>query len=296
MTDPFEGFTTEMVATTGGAHILTRCGGSGPPLLLLHGYPQTHFMWHRIVGQLARHHRVVVTDLRGYGDSIGPAPAEDASNYRFRDMALDQVEVMRHLGHESFLVAGHDRGARTAFRLALDHPGAVRRLALLDVQPTHHAWTRMAPSIARRAWFWILMAQDGGIAEQLFTSAPREWLFDKLVPPGPHGRDALSEEAVAEYLRCFTPSMIRASCADYRAFSGLDVAMEEADLAAGRKVACPTLVLWGEHSYGRDDMVAIWRDYVADVGGGFIAGAGHYLAEEAPRETAAALLAYFRPG
>lgn len=289
----FEGFARHRIPTSGGAIINTLVGGKGPALLLLHGYPQTMAMWHRVAQELARSFTVVLTDLRGYGDSEGPEPLPDGSNYRFRDMADDQVEVMRTLGHPRFFVAGHDRGARTVHRMALDHPDAVIRLAILDIQPTHHAWTKLSGFQARRGWFWILMAQPHDLAETLFTSVSADWLFDKLVPAGPHGQGTFAPEALAEYQRCLTPTMLRASCADYRAFATIDVAMDQVDVDAGRKVTMPTLVLWGELSYGTDDMLPLWRNYVETAEGHCVPGAGHYLPEERPAEIAASLTQFF---
>jgi haloacetate dehalogenase len=250
-------------------------------------------MWHKVAKPLAEHFTVIAPDLRGYGDSIGPEPVSDGANYRFRDMADDQVEVMRALGHEQFFIAGHDRGARTAHRLAVDHPGMVMRLAILDIQPTHYAWTQLSPFQARRAWHWILLAQPYDLAETLMTSVDGDWLFDKLVPGGPHGQDTFAPEATAEYRRCLTPAMIRASCADYRAFASIDVAMEQADMDAGRKVHCPMLVLWGEHSYGNADMLRVWETYADHVEGFCIISAGHYLPEQRPEEIVEALVRFF---
>ncbi|MET0378272.1 MAG: alpha/beta hydrolase [Spongiibacteraceae bacterium] len=292
-TEWFAGFETQYITTSGGASIHVRHGGSGPPLLLLHGYPQTQVMWHRVADRLAQHFTVVATDLRGYGDSKGPPPLPDGSNYSFRDMARDQVEVMRTLGYRHFLLAGHDRGARTAHRLALDHPAAVQRLALLDIQPTHHAWTTMSTVQLKRAWHWMLMAQPHDIPERLLSSVPKEWLLEKLCHLDPaHGQQLFSAAAYAEYLRCLTPEMIAASCADYRAFASIDVAHDEIDFSTGRRITCPTLVLYGENTYGRSDMRTIWSAYADDVSCRMIPGAGHYLAEEKPHAVLTALLEF----
>jgi haloacetate dehalogenase len=287
----FEGFETRRL-DVGDAVINARVGGSGPPLLLLHGYPQTHALWHRVAGPLAERFTVVATDLRGYGDSTGPTPEPSGANYTFRNMAADQVRAMQALGFPRFRLAGHDRGARTAHRLTLDHPDAVERLALLDIQPTHYAWTEMPAGIAKRAWHWILCAQPHDLAERFMTSVDPDWLLGRLIPAGPHGRDAMSDESYAEYRRCLTPAMIAASCADYRAFSSLDVQHDEVDRDAGRKVECPLLTMWGEH-YDSYDMLELWGRYAFDVRGGVVPGAGHYLPEEAPDAVLRELSTFF---
>jgi haloacetate dehalogenase len=289
--DLFEGFQSHRVPTRGGATIHARSGGSGPALLLLHGYPQTLAMWHRVIAPLARRFTVVAADLRGYGDSSGPEPLPDGANYTFREMADDQVELMRALGHQRFLLAAHDRGARTAHRLVLDHPEAVTRLALLDIQPTHYAWTQMSVQRLRSAWHWMLMSQPHDIPEVLLTSAPKAWLLERLL-----GRKVdvamFDPRAYAEYLRCLTPAMIAASCADYRAFATLDVAHDQVDRDAGRRIGCPTLVLYGEHTYGPSDMAAIWGEYADDVRCRMVEGAGHHLAEEQPAVVLEELLGF----
>jgi haloacetate dehalogenase len=291
----FEGFTRTEIETGGGAaRIHLRHGGSGPPLLLLHGNPQTHAIWHRIAPRLAERFHVVATDLRGYGDSTGPDP-EVTANYTFRAMAQDQVEVMRALGHESFMVAGHDRGARTAHRMALDHPERVTRLALLDILPNRHIWRNVSAEWAMKSWHWVFMPQEGGLAERMMESVPAEWFLErKLGKPG-IGLSIFAPEAWAEYVRCFTPKTIRASCADYRATATLDRAMDEADW--GRRVACPTLVLYGGRSHTGavfDDVLAVWRDYAEEVVGGPI-DSGHYIPEHAPEAVLGWFLRFFAP-
>jgi haloacetate dehalogenase len=291
----FEGFERTEIATRGGARIHLRHAGSGPPLLLLHGNPQTHASWHRIAGRLAERFHVVATDLRGYGDSTGPDPAETA-NYTFRAMAQDQVEVMQALGHTRFMVAGHDRGARTAHRMALDHPERVERLALLDILPNRHIWRNATAEWAMKSWHWLFMPQEQDLPERMMESVPARWFMErKLGKPG-IGLSIFAPEAFDEYVRCFTPKTIRASCADYRATATLDRAMDEADW--GRKVSCPTLVLYGAKShtgtvYG--DVLAVWRDYAEDVVGGPL-DCGHYVPEHAPEETLGWFLRFFGSG
>jgi haloacetate dehalogenase len=290
----FEDFERTEIATRGGARIHLRDAGSGP-LLLLHGSPQTHASWHRIAGRLAERFHVVATDLRGYGDSTGPDPAETA-NYTFRAMAQDQVEVMQALGHTRFMVAGHDRGARTAHRMALDHPERVERLALLDILPNRHIWRNATAEWAMKSWHWLFMPQEQDLPERMMESVPARWFMErKLGKPG-IGLSIFAPEAFDEYVRCFTPKTIRASCADYRATATLDRALDEADW--GRKGSCPTLVLYGAKShtgtvYG--DVLAVWRDYAEDVVGGPL-DCGHYVPEHAPEETLGWFLRFFGSG
>jgi haloacetate dehalogenase len=241
---------------------------------------------------LAERFHVVATDLRGYGDSTGPDPA-DTGNYTFRAMAQDQVEVMQALGHERFMVAGHDRGARTAHRMALDHPERVERLALLDILPNRHIWRSASAEWAMKSWHWLFMPQEQDLPERMMESVPARWFMErKLGKPG-IGLSIFAPEAFDEYVRCFTPKTIRASCADYRAAATLDRAMDEADW--GRKVSCPTLVLYGAKSHTgtvHGDVLAVWRDYAEDVVGGPL-DCGHYVPEHAPEETLGWFLRFF---
>jgi haloacetate dehalogenase len=288
----FEGFVrTEL--DTSGARIHVRHGGHGPPLLLLHGNPQTHVSWHKVAGRLAGHFHVVAPDLRGYGDSSAPEPGDNHANYSFRAMALDQVEVMGRLGYREFFVAGHDRGARTAYRMALDHPERVRRATLIDILPNYHVWTHASRQWALQSWHWLFMAQPGDLPERMLASVPARWYIErKLAKPGV-GLSFFNPEALAEYVRCFNEKTIRGSCADYRACATCDLDMDTAD--QGRKVRCPLHILWGTAShtgtvYG--DVLAVWRDYGTDVSGGPIA-CGHYVMEQAPDETFARLMQFF---
>lgn len=263
--------------------------GSGPPLLLLHGYPQTHVMWHRIAPQLAERFTLVAADLRGYGDSSKPAGTADHSSYSKRTMAADMVAVMAARGHARFAVAGHDRGGRVAYRMALDHPGIVERLALLDIVPTKTVYDRLERRVATAYFHWLMLIQPAPLPETLIGADPGFWL-DTIFGAWSRGSSVFAPEAVAEYTRCFDPATIHASCEDYRAGATLDSDHDAADLANVNRIACPTLVLWGERGLvGRAyDVLTAWREYASDVRGHAVPG-GHFLPEEAPEETLAAL-------
>lgn len=266
--------------------------GSGPPLLLLHGYPQTHMIWHRVVPLLASDFTVVATDLRGYGDSFKPAPGPSDVEYSKRAMAEDQVEVMRALGFPSFFVAGHDRGGRVGHRLALDHPSAVLRLAVLDIVPTRHIWQHADKEFGLGYYHWYFLAAGNGIPEHLLGQDPEFWVRTRMQARH-HGGEPFSTEALAEYVRCFSdPATIAASCSDYRAAAGIDVEHDDADF--GRRLGMPVLALWGSHGFvGRTyDVVEVWSRYAAEVSGVAL-GCDHYVPEEAPGETAAAFRAFF---
>ena len=291
----FEGFTRTEIETRG-ARIQLRHGGEGPPLLLLHGNPLTHASWHRVAPVLARKFHVVAADLRGYGDSVGPEEGGDNhENYSFRAMAEDQVEVMERLGYREFFAAGHDRGARTVHRMCLDHAERVKRAAIIDILPNYHIWTHASRNWAMKSWHWLFMAQPYDLPERMMAGVPAEWFMErKLSKPG-IGLGFFDKEAFAEYVRCFTWKTIRGSCEDYRACATCDFEMDAADREAGRRVECPLLVLWGAKSHTgtvHGDVLAVWRDYARQATGGPI-DCGHYVPEEAPEETAAALSRHF---
>jgi haloacetate dehalogenase len=280
MLEQFEQF----AVSRDGVRLNARRGGAGEPLLLLHGHPQTHAMWHRVAPELARQFTVVMMDLRGYGDSSRPAPAEDSGNYSKREMALDAVEVMRACGFDMFKVLAHDRGARVAHRLAADHADAVRRLVLLDIAPTLGMYEHTSEAFARAYWHWFFLVQPPPLPEALIESGPVRYV--RSVMGKRHaGLGAFAPEALAEYERCVSlPGTAAAICADYRASAGIDLSHDRDDIAAGRKLAQPLLVLWGEHGVvGKCfDVLALWRDRAADVTGRPLA-CGHYIAEEAPQ-------------
>jgi haloacetate dehalogenase len=292
MSVPLPDSFTYRIIDADGVHINCAMGGDGPPVLLLHGYPQTHLIWHHVAPKLATDHTVVLTDLRGYGDSDKPSPGPDSREYAKRAMARDQLFVMRALGFDQFGVAGHDRGARVGHRLALDAPEAVTALAVLDIVPTRHAFAHADMSFGLGYYHWFFLAAGNGIPERLIRADPEFWITARMSARH-HGGTSFDPGAIAEYVRCFSdPAAIAASCADYRAAAGIDLAHDEAD--AGRRVDSRVLALWGEHSFvGRNyDVPAVWADYAADVGGRALP-CDHYLPEEQPDVVVAELKKFF---
>ena len=282
----FEGFELTTV-DTGEATIRLRRGGSGPPLLLLHGHPQTHAMWNAVAPRLANDFTVVAADLRGYGGSSKPRTTPDHEPYSKRAMARDQVAVMEALGFERFNVCGHDRGGRCAYRLALDHPERVLKLAVLDIVPTAEMWRRADMELGLVDWHWFFLAQPHPFPERLIAAAPDEFYFRG-------DRSRFQREALADYLRCVRdPETIHAMCEDYRAGATIDYELDEADRGR-RKIACPLLALWaGRDELGRwFDVLEVWRRWADDVRGRAI-DCGHFLAEEAPHEVYAELRSFF---
>jgi haloacetate dehalogenase len=291
MPNLFAGFEQRRVATSG-AEIFARVGGGGPPLLLLHGYPQTHVMWHKIAPALAESFTVIAPDLRGYGDS--GKPASDAAHlaYSKRASAQDLIELMQALGFTRFAVAGHDRGGRVGHRMALDHPRCVERLAVLDIIPTRAVFQRVDKALATSTYHWFFLIQPD-LPEVLIGGNPDfylEWTLRKW------SRDfsAFTPEALAEYRRCFRdPAMIRATCEDYRAAASIDLEHDEADL--GTKIACPLLALWSGGPITRwANVLDAWRERAADVQGSAV-DCGHFLPEERPQETLAHLRRFLTP-
>jgi haloacetate dehalogenase len=288
----FEGFRLETIDADG-LPVRARIGGSGPPLLLLHGNPQTHVMWRKVAPALAERFTVVATDLRGYGLSGKPPSAPDHAPYSKRTMALDQLAVMRRLGYERFLLAGHDRGGRVAYRMALDHPDAVAKLAVLDIVPTGEAFARGGREFGLGYYHWFFFAQPSPLPEKLIGADP-DWFWRWHTARGPD-TGFFDAEALADYLACFrNPETIRAICDDYRAGATIDCEHDRADKQAGRRIACPLLALWGAQAKLEAwyDTLAVWREW-ADEARGRALPCGHYLAEEAPEETARELLGFF---
>jgi len=270
-------------------------GGRGPPLLLLHGFPQSHVCWHRVAPLLADAFTVVAPDLRGYGDSGKPPSDREHLAYSKRAMAQDQVDVMAALGYETFFVAGHDRGGRVAHRLALDHPARVRKAAVLDIVPTRTIYRATNQGLATDYYHWFFLIQPFDLPERLIGMDP-DYYFTRTLSGWGTKRDIYAPEAKAEYLRCFRDAAtIHAACEDYRAAASIDLEHDEADL--DRQIGCPLLVLWGRRGIMEKhfDVLASWRERACDVTGGALDG-GHFLPEEVPAETAAALRRFFAGG
>jgi len=290
MADFFPGFERRRVATSG-AEINLVTGGSGPPLLLLHGYPQTHVLWRKVAPRLAQDFTLVIPDLRGYGDSAKPPAGPDQAAYSKRALAQDQVETMAALGHERFRVAGHDRGARVTHRLLRDHPGRIERAALLDIVPTLYRFETIDQKAATGSYHWFFLIQPAPFPERLIGAESEFYLRHSFgLDRNPN---TMEPEVFAEYLRCFSnPETIRATCDEYRAGAGIDLEHDRAD--RGRKVAMPLLILWGQRSGQGSgyDMLKVWREHADNITGQAIAS-GHFLPEEAPDDTYQALRGFF---
>ncbi len=289
----FAHFTQQQVPTDRGS-VFARVGGDGPPLLLLHGYPQTHLMWHAAADLLAEQHTVVVVDLPGYGASFRPTPAPDHAPHSKRALALDLVQVMRELGHESWAVAGHDRGGRIAYRMALDHPERVTAAAAFDVVPTGEVWARADAQLALIYWHWSFLAQPSPLPERLIDADPGAF-FDYHVRVLGIGRaeGRYPEELVTAYRELLDdPATVEAICEDYRAGATVDREHDDADLGQ-RRIQCPLLLLWSARGalprlYG--DVLDVWRPWAEDLTGRGL-DASHFLVEDQPEEVAKELLA-----
>ena len=287
----FEGFKQTQVEGAG-AKINLRYAGSGPPLLLLHGNPLTHVMWHKIAPRLAQDFTVVATDLRGYGDSSKPDGGPDHGGYSFRAMGQDQAAVMAALGFRQYYDCGHDRGARVAHRMALDYPERVSKVAFLDIVPTHHLLNNIKKTWAVDSYHWFFMAQPYDYPEQMLIAYGLERYIRKKLDKKGVGMSGFTPEALAEYIRCCTPENIHAVCEDYRAAVSIDLVHDEADLQ--RKLAIPVLVLWGERSHVNRSYrpIEAWLERATDVRGKMLP-CGHYPAEQSPDETYRELRAFF---
>jgi haloacetate dehalogenase len=290
----FPGFSVEMIKTTGTTINVLR-KGSGRSLLLLHGYPETHLTWHKVAPKLAEQFSVVVPDLRGYGDSGKPQGGERHKNYSFRAMAQDQLDVMRHYGHERFLVAAHDRGARVAHRLCLDHPESVEKVCLMDIAPTLTMYRGTNQAFATRYMWWFFLIQAYPLPEHMIELDPKFYLqhiFDGLnKTPGAIGPDEMNE-----YIRAFSnPATIHATCEDFRAAADIDLEMDQADDKADRKIQCPLHALWGAKGTVGVlwDLLATWREKSAAPVTGKALDCGHFLQEESPQELITELLQFF---
>ena len=289
----FEGFTEGRVST-GQADIYVRIGGKGPPLLLLHGFPQTHMAWHRVAPLLARQFTLILHDLRGYGRSRGPKPDAEQRRFAKRAMAEDMAALMTALGHERFRLAGHDRGARVGFRLALDQPARVERFAAIDIIPTLDVWEGLTAERALSGYHWQFLAVPAPLPERLIGAAP-EFYYGHLLERWAGEGAALDPAAVADYLGQFRdPRAIAATCAAYRAGASTDRAADAEDRRHGRKIACPVLALWGRR-YLKGSPLPAWRNWAEDVREAAL-DCGHFIVEEKPEEAAEALLSFMGEG
>ncbi len=291
----FPGTTTQQVATDPGVNIHVRVGGSGPPLLLLHGHPQTHAIWHKVAPTLVQYFSLVMPDLRGYGDSSKPVGDEDHANYSKRVMANDMLRVMQSLGHSRFAVLAHDRGARVAHRLAADHPGAVSRLVVLDIAPTLAMYSQTTESFARAYWHWFFLIQRAPLPERLINADPKAYLKD-VMGSRSAGLSPFDPRAMAEYERAITsPGAAHSMCEDYRAAAGIDLEHDRADRAQGAMLEMPLLALWGQNGIVQRCFkpLAEWQLVARDVGGGSLP-CGHYIPEEAPTQLLDATLPFLR--
>jgi haloacetate dehalogenase len=290
----FEGF-TKTTFKTSGAEIVLRHGGKGPPLLLMHGNPFTHLTWHKIAPRLAEEFTLVCPDLRGYGDSSKPPGGDDHAGYSFRAMAQDQIEVMQALGFDRFYAAGHDRGARVLHRMCLDQQDRVLKAAFVDMLPQHYLLNNVTFRWGKFSWHWFFMIQNYPTPERMMGADPEFFIRRKLSKTD-QGTSFFDPEALAEYIRCIkNPDVIHAMCEDYRATVGIDLEMDTVDFEAGKRVMCPTMLLWGaKGGVGRNhDAAAVWAPYATNIVAAQTVPSGHYLQEECPDETYAALRGFF---
>jgi haloacetate dehalogenase len=290
----FENF-SKSITKTSGADIVTLKGGEGPPLLLMHGNPFTHVTWHKIAPRLAKHFTLVLTDLRGYGDSSKPPGGDDHSGYSFRSMAQDQVEVMQSLGFDKFYAAGHDRGARVLHRMCLDHEDKVLRAGFIDMLPQHYLLNNVTRQWGTFSWHWFFMTQAFPTPETMMGADPEFFIRRKLSKTD-QGVSFFDPAALAEYIRCIkNPEVIHAMCEDYRATFGVDLTMDTEDYEAGKRVTAPSLILWGKKGgVGRNhDAAEVWSHYATKILQTATVPSGHYLQEECPDETYEVLQEFF---
>lgn len=279
----FPGFATHKLATADGVRLHLRTGGQGPALLLLHGHPQTHAIWHKVAPELARQFTLVIVDLQGYGDSDKPAGMADHGNYSKRAMALGLLQVMQQLGHNRFSVLAHDRGARVAHRLALDHPATIQRMVLLDIAPTVAMYEQTSETFARAYWHWFFLIQPAPLPERLIEADPAAYIVD-VMGRRSAGLAPFDPRALAEYQRCVAlPGAAHGLCEDYRATAGIDLQHDRADIAAGRLLQTPLLALWGADGVVNRCFKPLeeWKKVASNVRGQALP-CGHYIAEEAP--------------
>ena len=279
----FPGFEHVDVRTQG-AVIRLRHGGSGPPLLLVYGNPQNHTCWYKIAARLAEHYHVILPDLRGYGDSSLPEAGVNHVNYSFRAMSADILEIMDQLGHEQFFVAGHDRGGRTVHRLCLDHPQRVKKVCLMDIIPNHYVWTHPTKAWVIGTWHWAFMAQPEPFPERLISAVSADYYIrSRMMIRGGTGLGFLTDEAMSEYIRCYTLKTITGSCRDYRATATCDFEMDTED--KDKKLKMPQMLLWGARGHSPErakEFLSIWHQYADNIVATDPIDCGHYMQEEKP--------------
>lgn len=285
------------IANTGGVEIPYVMGGSGPPLLLLHGHPQTKAIWHKVASVLARSFTVIASDLRGYGDAGKPQGLPDHSTYNKREMARDQVALMQHLGFERFSLVGHDRGGRVGHRLAMDFPGVIQKMMLLDISPTLAMYEQTTMAFARAYWHWFFLIQPAPLPERLIGADP-EFYLREFIGMRSAGMGPFTPDTWAEYLRAITdPACVHAMCEDYRAAATIDLEHDRADRDAGKKLACPLRVLWGKQGVIEQcfDPLTDWSRVAESVSGRAL-DCGHYIPEEAPEALLEEIEQFMRRG
>ena len=296
--DLFPGFKTRRLAGEG-ADLFCRIGGEGQPLVLLHGYPQTHAAWHRVASSLVKHFTCIVPDLRGYGESSVPVPAGTHETYSKQAMARDVVAIMAGLGYPRFSILGHDRGARVAYRLALDLPGHVERVGILEVVPTAEMWNRFDAEMAMSAYHWTFLAQPHPLPERLIAADPVAYLEWTLASWSEKGSlEAFAPAALDSYRRAYAqPDRVRAFCEDYRAGAGIDRELDDADFKAGRKIEAPLHFVWSSHGFPArtGDPMGLWHAWARTVTGDEVA-AGHFVPEENPEGVLSAFIPFFKGG
>ena len=266
-------------------------GGKGKPLLLIHGYPQTHIMWYKVVEKLSKEYYIICPDLRGYGDSSKPKGDEEHLTYSKKSMAKDMITLMQKLGFDKFFVAGHDRGARVTHRMCLDYPNNILKACVMDITPTYHMFKNTNQAFATGYYHWFFLIQPDFLPETMIGNNPRYYLEEKLKRWSAKG-SVFDKKAIDEYVRCFDKDSIHATCEDYRAGASIDMSDDEKD--RNRKISTPLLVLWGEKGFVNRtyDVLNVWKEYALDLSGEAL-DCGHFLPEEKPKEVSQKLKEFF---
>ena len=287
----FKNFKQDIIEVNG-VNINYKIGGKGEPLLLLHGYPQSHVLWRKIAPLFAENYTVICSDLRGYGDSDKPQSDKKHLTYSKKTMGLDQNELMKKLGFKEYFLVGHDRGGRVAHRMAIDFKENIKKISVLDIVPTSHVFKNTNAILAKRYYHWFFLIQSYPLPETMIGNDPEYYIRSKLQMWGANN-EYLTEEIIQEYLRCFTTETIQASCEDYRAGASIDLVHHEEDF--DKKISCPLQVLWGSKAFIEElyDPIKVWKEWALNVEGQSI-DCGHFLPEESPVETYNAIINFFK--